>query len=202
MIPGLYLVTEENLSKGRTNAEIVKAAIKGGVKIVQLREKDWPKEKYWKEAIKLRKICRDHHVLFIVNDYPDVAKDIAADGLHLGQSDMSIAEARKIVGRMHIGKSTHSKEQAWAAQDEGADYISIGPIFPTRKKPNPVTSRLIREVAPYLKTPFVAIGGIKLSNIGEVLAAGAKTVAVISAIVEAEDVEETTRQFVHKLQGG
>ncbi|MBS3106506.1 thiamine phosphate synthase [Candidatus Woesearchaeota archaeon] len=194
-----YLVTESNLSKGRTNAEIVREAIKGGVDIVQLREKEWSKERYREEAKKLRKLCHTHEVLFVVNDYPDIAKEVGADGLHLGQEDMPIAEARKIVGKMKIGKSTHSGEQALNAVKEGADYISIGPIFPTRKKPNPVGVGLIRALAPVLKIPFVAIGGIKLENVDEVLSAGATSIAVISAVVEAEDVRAATAAFAHKI---
>lgn len=196
----LYLVTESNLAKGRTNEEIVNAAIRGGVGMVQLREKEWDKKRYEEEANKLVKICHAHNVFFVVNDYPDIAKTIGADGLHLGQEDMPIAKARVIAGQqIVIGKSTHSQEQAIAAQGEGADYISIGPVFPTRKKPNPVGTKLIREIMPHLHIPVVAIGGIKLHNLSEVLGAGAKSIAVISAIVEADNIEDETRKFVREI---
>ncbi|MBI2547930.1 thiamine phosphate synthase [Candidatus Woesearchaeota archaeon] len=197
----LYLVTESNLTKGRTNEEIVSAAIRGGVGIVQLREKEWDKKKYEEEANKLVKICHDHNVFFVVNDYPDIALRVGADGLHVGQEDMPLVNARAIAGQhIMIGKSTHSQEQALAAQAEGADYISIGPVFPTRKKPHPVGTNLIQTVRPFLKIPFVAIGGIKLHNLPEVLNAGTRNIAVISAIVEAEDVEEETRNFVRQIK--
>ncbi len=196
-----YLVTESNLAKGRSNEQIVLEAIAGGVGIVQLREKDWDKETYREEAKKLVKVCHDAGILFVVNDYPDIAKEIGADGLHLGQEDMPIAEARALVGdSVMIGKSTHSKEQALSAVSEGADYISIGPVYPTRKKPNPVGVTLVKELAPQLSIPFVAIGGIKLDNISDVLDAGAKTCAVISAIVEADDVRAETAKFVDKIK--
>ena len=194
-----YLVTESSLAMGRSNKDIIAEAINGGAGIIQLREKEWAKERYLEEAKILSRICHAHGVLFVVNDYPDVAVQVEADALHLGQEDIPIAQARKIVGRRKIGKSTHSREQALAAVREGADYISIGPIFPTRKKPNPVGVGLIRALAPVLKIPFVAIGGIKLENVDEVLSAGATSIAVISAVVEAEDVRAATAAFAHKI---
>ena len=109
----LYVITESAISRGRSNEFVVKEAIKGGAGIIQLREKQWDKNKIKKEAIKLLKICRKNNVLFIVNDYVDVALEIGADGVHLGQSDMPISEARKICGnKLVIGLSTHSVEQA------------------------------------------------------------------------------------------
>lgn len=199
--PGLYVVTEENLAKEKTNEDIVKAAISGGAAIIQLREKDWPKEKYREEAIKLSGLCRELGVPFVVNDYPDIAKEVQADALHLGQEDMPLEEARAIVGEgIALGKSTHSLEQALDAEREGADYISIGPVFPTRKKPNPIGVETVRQVAQAISIPFVAIGGIKTHNVQEVLDAGARTVAVISAVVEAEDPKAATEEFVDVIR--
>src|SRR3989338_11497318 len=145
-----YLVTESSLAMGRSNKDIIAEAINGGAGNIQLREKEWSKERYLEEAKILSRICHAHGVLFVVNDYPDVAVQVEADELHLGQEDIPIAQARKIVGRRKIGKSTHSREQSLAAVREGADYISVGPIFPTRKKPNPVGIGLLAEVAPLI----------------------------------------------------
>ena len=161
----LYLVTESNLARGRPNSYMVSKAIEGGATIVQLREKEWTKEQYAEEARIIAGICKEHSVFFVVNDYPDIARDVGADGLHLGQEDMPLSQARRIYSGV-IGKSTHSREQALAAVVEGADYISIGPVFPTRKKPNPVGLQLVREMAPKLPIPFVAIGGMKQAQRG------------------------------------
>ncbi|MBS3135721.1 thiamine phosphate synthase [Candidatus Woesearchaeota archaeon] len=196
----LYIVTESGLSNNRPNEKIVREAIRGGAGIVQLREKKWPKEKYFAEAMKISGICRENNVRFVVNDYPDIAMKVKADALHLGQDDMSLKEARKIVGKMKIGKSTHSLQQAEAAIKEGADYISIGPVFPTREKPNPVGTETVGKVA-RLNFPFVAIGGIKLHNLDSLLDAGAKTIAVISGIVSSENIYETTKKYVEMIRG-
>src|SRR3989338_6805373 len=131
----LYVITESAVSKGRSNEFIVKEAIKGGAEIIQLREKNWDKRKVREEAIKLLKICRENNVLFIVNDYADIALEIGADGVHLGQSDIPIKKARKICGdKLIIGLSTHSVEQAVKAGKEDVDYITMGPVYKTSAK--------------------------------------------------------------------
>ena len=197
----LYVITESTISKGRSNEEIVREAIKGGAGIIQLREKEWDKNKIKNEAIRLLKICMENNVLFIVNDYVDVALEIGADGVHLGQSDMLIKDAREICeDRLIIGLSTHSIEQAVKADMEGADYITIGPIYKTRAKDYTIGINLIKEIINKIKKPLVAIGGINDNNIDSVLGQGVKSVAVISAVVSSDDIRETAFQLVSRIK--
>ncbi len=197
----LYVITESAISKGRSNEFVVKEAIKGGAEIIQLREKQWGKNKIKKEAIKLLKICRKNNVLFIVNDYADVALEIGADGVHLGQSDMPISEARKICGnKLIIGLSTHSIKQAVKADKEDADYITIGPIFRTRAKDYTIGTEIIKEILRKIKKPLIAIGGINKDNIDSVLGQGVKSVAVISAVVSAENIKEAANVLIEKIK--
>ena len=197
----LYVITESAISRGRSNEFVVKEAIKGGTKIIQLREKRWDKDRIKQEAIKLLRICRENNVLFIVNDYVDIALEIGADGVHLGQSDMPIKEARKICGdKLIIGLSTHSVEQAVKADKENVDYITIGPVFKTRAKDYTVGPEIIKEILKKIKMPLIAIGGINRDNIDSVLWQGAKSVAVISAVVGAEDVRKAARGLVQKIK--
>ena len=197
----LYVITESMISRGRSNEQIVRGAMKGGAGIIQLREKEWGKNKIKNEAIRLLKICRENNVLFIVNDYVDVALEIGADGVHLGQSDMPIKEARGICGdRLIIGLSTHSIEQAVKADMEGADYITIGPIYKTRAKDYTIGINLIKEIINKIKKPLIAIGGINDNNIDSVLGQGVKSVAVISAVVSSDDVRGTAFQLVSRIK--
>lgn len=197
----LYVITESSISKGRSNEEIVKEAIAGGAEIIQLREKRWSKDKIRQEAVKLLKICRKNNVMFIVNDYVDIAMEIGADGVHLGQSDMPIEEARKICGdNLIIGISTHSVEQAVDADQEDVDYITIGPIFETRAKDYTVGVEIIKPVADNVLKPIIAIGGINKENINEVLEQGVNSVAVISAVVSADDVKGAAKELVERIK--
>jgi len=197
----LYVITESAISKGKSNEFVVKEAIKGGAKIIQLREKQWGKNKIREEAIKLLKICRKNNALFIVNDYVDIALEIGADGVHLGQSDMPISEARKICGnKLIIGLSTHSVEQAVKADKEDVDYTTIGPIFNTRAKDYTVGTEIIKEILRKIKKPLIAIGGINKDNIDSVLGQGVKSAAVISAVVSANDVRKAARELAEKVK--
>jgi len=197
----LYVITESGISKGRSNEDIVKEAIAGGAEIIQLREKNWSKDRVKEEAIKLLKICKEKNVFFILNDYVDVALEIGADGVHLGQTDMSISEAREICGnKLIIGLSTHSVEQAIKADKEDVDYITIGPIYKTRAKDFTVGTEIIKEVVSKVEKPVIAIGGINKNNIDEVLKQGIKSVAVISAVVSAENVKEAAKKLVQKIK--
>ena len=198
----LYAITESSISKGRSNDGVIREAIKGGAEIIQLREKEWNKDKVKEEAIKLLKICKENNVLFIVNDYVDVAMEIGADGVHLGQSDMPISEARRICrDKLIIGLSTHSVEQAVDADQEDVDYITIGPIFKTRAKDYTVGVEIIKPVLDNVQKPVIAIGGINKDNIGSVLEQGVKSVAVISAVVSADNVKEAAEELVKKIKG-
>jgi len=200
----LYVITESGISKGRSNEEIVRGAIAGGAEIIQLREKNWDKNKVKEEAIKLLKICKETNVLFILNDYVDIALEINADGVHLGQSDMSIKAAREISNKKNknliIGLSTHSVEQAIKADKEDVDYITIGPIFKTRAKDYTVSTNVINQIINKINKPLIAIGGINKDNIGSVLEKGVKSVAVISAIVSSGDVKEAAKELIEKIK--
>lgn len=198
----LYVVLDRRYSK-LSYARLCKAAISGGVKIIQLHEKNAPSGKLLQIARQLRKICSLEGALFVINDRPDIAKLCNADGVHLGQEDLSIAEARAILGHDKlVGKSTHSLKQAIVAERNGADYISVGPIFGSPLKPNwkPVGTKLIRSVKKKVRVPFVAIGGINSDNIKKVLKSGAKRVAVVRAVVSAKDPKQAAKELLRAFK--
>lgn len=199
---GLYFITDSKLTK-KTVIDDVKAAIKGGVKIVQYREKSASTKQMVKEAEEIKKICLKNNVLFLVNDRIDVALAVDADGVHISEEeDMPYKYARKLLGNKIIGLSAHSVQQALQNQKLGTDYTSIGPVyFTTTKKPakKPIGLKPIMELKNKLKIPFVAIGGISELNVGEVLKAGAKNIAIISGIVAKNNVEETVREFISRI---
>jgi len=182
-------------------------ATRGGANIIQLREKNLPDAEVVKIARKIRKNCDASGTLFIVNDRPDIAACVRADGVHLGQNDMPIREARRVVGPdVIIGISAHSVLQAHEAQREGADYLGVGAVFPTQTKAKPLVGglKLLRSMNE-IKIPWFAIGGIDLKNLPEVLSAGARRVAISSYICNSPDPEEAARRvkkallrFAHK----
>ncbi|WP_368504740.1 thiamine phosphate synthase [Alkalihalophilus sp. As8PL] len=199
----LYSITGEEFHQGRDLIEVMEEAILGGVDIIQLRDKKSKKIDVLKKAQALRELTKKHGVTFIVNDHIDVALAVDADGIHVGQDDLPLKEARKVMGPDKIiGISTHKIEEAREAERGGADYIGVGPIFETKSKEDvvdPVTTAYIQQVAEEITIPFVAIGGIKLHNVDQVLAAGAKRVCMISEIVGADDVRGTCETFVKIL---
>jgi thiamine-phosphate pyrophosphorylase len=181
----LYLITDRSIS-GLTHIQVVQKAISAGIKTIQLREKEMSKKAIFDEAVLVRQLTLKHKVTFIVNDFIDIAMAVNADGVHLGQEDMPAKEARKIMGRNRIiGISTHNLKQAVEAQESGADYIGFGPMFHTGTKDagHPKGTKKLRAIKKYVKVPVVAIGGITLENVNEVLKAGADAVAVVSGIL-------------------
>lgn len=198
----IYPVTCEALSQGRSNLEVLAAVIRGGAKIIQLREKDLNKHDFYLLAAKFREITSGAGVLLVINDHVDIALAVEADGAHLGQEDLPLHAARKIAPQLLIGASTHSIEEALRAQEEGADYINIGPIFSTSTKQglrHSLGPAGIAEISSKITIPFTVMGGINDSNIDRVVAAGAKKVAVVSAITQAEDIEKQVRKFREKI---
>ncbi|MEF2247560.1 thiamine phosphate synthase [Paenibacillus sp. IITD108] len=195
----LYAITSGEAHKdGRTMLQVMEQAIKGGADIVQLRNKSGDKELILQQAKALRTLTRSYRVPFIVNDDPHMAKLAEADGVHLGQEDMPIDQARVLLGSDAIvGISTHSLQQALAAEQAGADYIGVGPVFETPTKPGrpAVSTRLIEEVASSIRIPFVAIGGITLANAAEVLAAGAARLCAVRAITDSAEPEQACRRL-------
>jgi thiamine-phosphate pyrophosphorylase len=194
----LYGITAAAYSLGRSNVEVVRQMLAAGIKIIQYREKEAPKgQQYW-ECREIRRLTRDYGACFIVNDHLDLALAVAADGVHLGQDDLSVALARRVAGeRILIGLSTHSPGQAQAAVQAGVDYIGVGPIFKTDTKKDvcdPVgTGYLDYIVANYPNFTHVAIGGIKESNVAELVRHGARCVALVSEIVGAVDLDAKIR---------
>lgn len=200
----LYAITGEQFHPGRDLIEVMEEAIVGGADFIQLRDKKSSKKEVYEKAVKLRALTRKYQVPFVVNDYVDIALAVDADGVHLGQDDLPLEVARELIGpNKIIGISTHQIEEAKLAEKNGADYIGVGPIFPTKSKEDvvdAVTTKYIEEVAKEINIPFVAIGGIKLHNVDAVLQAGAKRVCAISEIVGSENVKQTCEQFIRKIK--
>jgi len=198
----IYPVTCEELSAGRSNPEVLKAVIRGGAKIIQLREKEYTTRALYELALRFREITARAGVLLIVNDRLDIALAVEADGVHLGQDDLPLIAARKIAPELLIGISTHSLEEALQAQTDGADYINIGPIFPTKTKKG-VESFLgpdgMTAISRKIELPFTVMGGINESNIDQVLARGAHRVAMVTAITQAPDIVESVRALRGKI---
>ncbi|MBW2366267.1 MAG: thiamine phosphate synthase [Deltaproteobacteria bacterium] len=195
---GLYGITAEKFSRGRSNIDVVREMIRGGVKIVQYREKHSEKSiaSMYEECLEIRRITRENGVLFIINDFVDLALLADADGVHVGQDDLPVEAVRRLVGDKIIGLSTHSPQQATKALASGADYIGVGPIFETHTKDdvcNPVGLAYLEYVAGNLSIPYVAIGGIKEYNIHQVCERGAKTICLVTDIVGAEDIAEKVK---------
>ncbi len=198
---GLYGITAENFAKGKSNIECVREMIKGGIKIIQYRDKNKSIKEKVKEAKEIAKICKDSGVIFIVNDHVDIALLTGANGLHIGQDDMDISDVRKIVGDdMIIGVSTHACKEALKAQKYGADYIGVGPIFPTTTKDTkPVGLEYLEWVVKNITIPFVAIGGIKKYNINKIIKTGAKRACLVSEIVGGDDIKEIILELKSKF---
>lgn len=200
----LYVITAESNHPGKSLVDVMEQTLIGGADILQLRNKTGSREEVLGQAKALRELTRKYNVPFIINDYPDIVLEVDADGVHLGQEDMPIAEARRLLGpEKIIGISTHSLQQALAAERDGADYIGAGPVFPTDTKPGraAVTTSYVAEAARHVTIPFVAIGGITLENVDVVLASGARRICSVSAIVGSSDPAATCRSFLERIEG-
>jgi len=202
-IAGLYVIIDTRALKGRSHLEVASQVISGGSKIIQLRDKLRSKRELLAIARQLRNLCAEHNVLFIINDHLDIALAAEADGLHLGQDDLPIKVARQLLSIDKIlGCSVTTVDQATTAESEGADYIAVGSIYPTTSTETATVVSLerLRQVRQATSLPLVAIGGINKDNAAEVMAAGANSVAVISAVLEAEAPKEATRQIIDNLE--
>lgn len=199
----LYVITALTNHPGRSVVDVIEQALLGGAQIVQLRNKTGSRSEVLEQAKALRELTRKYKVPFIINDYPDIVLEVDADGVHLGQEDMAIADARCLLGPDKIiGVSTHNVTQAIAAEREGADYIGVGPVYPTDTKPGraAVSTSYVAEAAKQVSIPFVAIGGITLANVDAVLEAGATRICAVSAIVGSEDPAEVCRAFLKRIE--
>jgi len=195
----LYLITDRHQANGRSLTTVVEAALQGGVKAVQLREKDLSAKELFELARSLRGLTSQYRARFFINDRFDIALAVEADGVHLGQNSFNPKDVREILdgsqftihsSRFLIGVSTHSLAEARKAEEEGADFITIGPVFYSASKAGygrPLGVEIIKSVKEAVKISAFAIGGIKLDTISEVTAAGADGIAVISAIIGAEE---------------
>jgi thiamine-phosphate pyrophosphorylase len=185
--------------------ELVRAALRGGVDMVQLRVKDAPDDQVLSAAARFRSLCDEHGALFWLNDRPDLALEAGADGVHVGQHDLPVADVREQVGsRLLIGLSTHSPAQFDAALRSDADQLSVGPVWETPTKPGRPAAGLeyVRHAASVAgERPWFAIGGIDLGNVGEVVAAGARRVVVLRAIRDASDPEAAAAALRAALVG-
>lgn len=203
-VSGLYVIIDTQVLKGRSHVEAASQAIRGGAKIIQLRDKTTDKRELLPIAQQLKNLCAEHDVLFIINDYLDLALAVDADGLHLGQDDLPVKVARKLLPMDKIaGVSARTIARATAAQSEGADYIAVGSMYPTTSKETAevVGPGRLSQIREAVSLPIVAIGGITRDNVAEVMAAGADAIAVIRAVLDAENIEEATRQIIDRLEG-
>jgi thiamine-phosphate pyrophosphorylase len=198
----LYLITDRKQTKMPLPAAI-RLALEGGVRAVQLREKDLPMRELLALSQELRAMTKEFGAKLFINDRVDVAISVNADGVHLGHQSMPVQAVRKVVGNdMLIGVSTHSIMEAKYAEAGGADFITIGPIFDTPSKTklgSPVGINILKELKCELNIPFYALGGVKSGNIAQIISAGASGVAMISAIMAAEDIKKASSKVIEAI---
>lgn len=192
----LYGILDLGYVESSEAPRVAEQMIDGGVDLIQLRAKGHPSAEIARVATALHDVTLRRGIPLFINDYPEIARSVRAEGVHVGQEDSSIAEAREIAGPdCAVGKSTHSVDQAIGAFYEGADYIGFGPIFATPTKPDyqPIGLDEIRKVHDAVRVPIFCIGGIKLDNLAKVIAAGARRVVVVSGLLLANDIASYAR---------
>lgn len=202
-LTGLYVIVDRQVLGSRDELEVAREVIQGGAKVIQLRDKQRSMVELLPVAERLRKLCLKAGILFIINDYLDLALAVDADGLHIGHGDLPVHVVRReLPAAKIIGSSVTTVSRAIEAGDEGADYISVGSMFPTESKEGAIVVGLdiLRQVREAVSSPVVAIGGIDKSNVGEVIAAGADCVAVISAVLSTPDVKKATKGLVSEIR--
>ena len=194
----LYAVTDRHCLGEETLYDQVKKALDGGATFVQLREKNLDREDFLAEAKEIQKLCKEYGVPFVVNDEVSIAKDIDADGVHVGQSDMEAMDVRKILGPDKIlGVSAQTVEQAIIAEKHGADYLGVGAVFTTGSKDDAddVSHETLKAICEAVSIPVIAIGGITKDNVAELAGSGICGVAVISAIFGQKDIQKATEEL-------
>ncbi|MDR0933190.1 MAG: thiamine phosphate synthase [Victivallales bacterium] len=192
----IYPVISSEFCLGRSVVEVFRAVAEGGAKVVQLREKHQGKKALYELALECRSIANQYGVLLIINDHVDVALSAGADGVHLGQDDLSVEAARSLSETLWIGNSTHNLAEAIQAQEAGADCINIGPIYPTQTKEvgyDALGVEQLKLIAPHVHIPFSVMGGIKACHIPELVSAGAMHIAMVTEITQADDVAKKVR---------
>ena len=199
----LYAVTDHSWVGEKTLYQQIEDALKGGVTIVQLREKSLDDESFVKEAIEVKELCHRYNVPLIINDNVSVALKSGADGVHVGLEDTPVSEIRKVVPRDFIvGATCKTVEQAKIAENSGADYMGVGAVFPSSTKENAlrITTEQLKEICSSASIPAVAIGGITAENIMEIKGGGIAGIAVVSAIFSAENIEKATQELKKKAR--
>ena len=194
----LYAVTDRHWLNGRTLYSQVEEALKGGATFIQLREKELDEEHFLEEAKEIKELCRRYQVPFVINDNVEIALAVDADGVHVGQSDMEAGDVRAKLGPdKMIGVSAQTVEQAVMAEQNGADYLRVGAVFPTGSKADAleVSHDTLIAICKAVKIPVIAIGGISKENILELSGSGVCGIAVISAIFAKDDIEEAAREL-------
>jgi len=200
----LYLITDRQQTGGRPLAEVVRRALEGGVRAVQLREKDLSSAALYRLAAELRSITSDFDARFIINDRPDIALAVGADGVHIGVNSLPVVAARRLLGQDKIiGYSAHGIDEALRAQADGADFVTFGPLYPTPSKAaygEPCGVKKLAEAVSALDIPVIALGGISPANITEALSADVQGVAVISAILASADPRGAAASLLKKIE--
>ena len=194
----LYAVTDRHWLGEETLYDQVKKALDGGATFVQLREKKLDREDFLAEALEIQKLCKKYGVPFVINDEVSIAKDIDADGVHVGQSDMEAMDVRKVLGPDKIlGVSAQTVEQAIIAEKHGADYLGVGAVFATGSKDDAddVSHETLKAICEAVSIPVIAIGGITKDNVSELAGSGICGVAVISAIFGQKDIKKATEDL-------
>ena len=197
--PPLYAILDPEQTKGRATETVLRELLEGGIQLLQLRAKVMSPRDFLQLACATRALTRSYSCRLIVNDRVDIALACEADGVHLGQEDLPLLAARKLMGDRIIGISTHDTKQAKEAEDGGADYIGFGPMFGTATKATGYSSRgpaMLRQVREAVRIPIVAIGGITEGNVNEVWQAGADSAAIISDLLGADDVSDKVRRIL------
>ena len=200
----LYLITDRQQTGSRPLAEVVRRALEGGVRAVQLREKDLSGASLYRLAAELRCVTSDFGARLIINDRPDIALAVGADGVHIGVSSLPVAAVRRLLGEgKYIGYSAHGIDEALRAQTDGADFVTFGPLYPTPSKAaygEPCGVKKMAEAASALDIPVIALGGISPANITEALSANVHGVAVISAVLAAADPRVAASSLLKKIE--
>ena len=198
--PGIYIIITQPLLPYTTIAE---KCVENNISMMQLREKHLPDRELLKIARDLRAVTRGTNTRLVINDRSDIARLCEADFLHLGQDDMTLDDARNIVGDMKIGLSTHSLDQARKALEQKPDYIGFGPVYPTNAKANPdppVGIALLSKVLKFANVPVIAIGGIFPENLDEVLETGARNIAMVRYFMQTQNFEDRIKKLQKRLQ--
>ena len=204
-VRGLYVIVDAQVAQGSDLVDLTRAALSGGAQVIQLRDKIHDKGDVLPVARRIRGLCDEHGALLIINDHADLAVACDAHGLHLGQHDQPIEEARAILHpHQIIGRSNALLEEALESERQGADYLAVGAIFPTdtKERTRPAGLETLESVKAQVSVPVVAIGGISLDNVRQVMLAGADAVCVISAVVGDPNPEEAARRLVDAMGSG